>query len=351
MSINPNWYPCVVIDHPLFEIYEAGPGHLESPERVIAIREALRNAPFNTILQFLEPRDAQLSEIALVHNERYIEAIRRLCEAGGAYIPSMEATVTPISWESAIKAAGAGLTLADLLTKWGDENKTVSLSGGQRIGSSKEVIPFFSFALTRPPGHHAIREKPMGFCIFNNIAITARYLLEERGWQRIAIVDFDVHHGNGTQEAFWTDDRVLFVSFHRRNLYPYGWGSDKEIGEGMGKGYTLNLPLDPGAGDDTYRQLWEEKVDPALLEFHPQIVLVSAGFDAHYLDPLGGMRLTQKGYQMIGQKLQSIVMKSSAKGLLALLEGGYDLRGLKEGVTGFLQGVLQKSTEEAHKSD
>lgn len=333
------WWRCWVADDPLFESYQSGPGHPERPERVRAVREALAQAPFSSALEYITPRDADPAEISLVHSERYIEAIRRLCLMGGEYIPSMEATVEPLSWRAALRAAGAGITLAEMFLRERSEPEA-SPSGRPTVEGNRS--PFFGFAPVRPPGHHATRERPLGFCLFNNIAILARYLLETSTVSRIAIVDFDVHHGNGTQEAFWEEDRVLFVSLHRRNLYPYGSGSEGEVGGGKGEGFTLNLPLPPLSGDQTYQTAWEEKVKPNIEQYRPDVILVSAGFDAHYKDPLGGMGMTGEGFDFLGRSLREIAFKVGSEGVIVLLEGGYSLEGIKEGVGRFLGGLLEK---------
>jgi acetoin utilization deacetylase AcuC-like enzyme len=291
----------------------------------------------------LEPREATTEEIALVHSPRYVEAMRHLCEAGGEYLAQMEANVGRGTWQAAMRAGGAGLTLADrIITNYelritnAESRQPLAVSRQPSAVSNQPSTINIGFAPVRPPGHHAIHERPMGFCVFNNIAITAQYLLQKHGLERIAILDFDVHHGNGTEAAFWYDSRVLFGSIHRDNLYPYDKGRREDIGEGAGRGYTVNIPLPEGSGDEEYLNALRSEWLPKVKEFDPQFVLVSAGFDAHYLDPLGGMNLTADGYEGLAEITLEMAAGAAQGRIIALLEGGYSLDGLTDGVTAYL---------------
>ncbi len=187
------------------------------------------------------------------------------------------------------------------------------------------------FALVRPPGHHAERSRAMGFCIFNNIAIGARYLQAKYGYKRILIADFDLHHGNGTQHSFYRDPEILYFSIHQYPYYP-GTGSMREIGDGEGAGYTVNVPLSYGAGDDDYEYTFRDVLVPLTRMFRPEIVLVSAGFDTYHKDPLGGMSVTESGYASMTRILLDIALEHCGGKMACVLEGGYDLRGLAASV-------------------
>jgi acetoin utilization deacetylase AcuC-like enzyme len=199
------------------------------------------------------------------------------------------------------------------------------------------------FALVRPPGHHAERERAMGFCFFNNVAIGARYAIQNFSLQKILIVDWDVHHGNGTQNSFYEDPRVLYFSTHRYGFFYPGTGAATEVGKGKGEGFNVNVPLSPGTGDVEYGIVFEEILKPIALEYQPQLILVSAGFDIHYADPLGGMEVSEKGFARMTQILMEIA-EATAQGKLAItLEGGYDVAGQNRSVKAVLEELSQAS--------
>ena len=282
--------------------------HPENPKRLEHIYAMLSSIDKDGIT-YTSPRIAAHGEIALIHDRAYIESIaatdgkmqRRL---------DPDTVTSPKSYEAACKAAGGVLELADLLF-------TSQIKNG--------------FALVRPPGHHAEKNRAMGFCLFNNIAIGARYLEEKYGLSRILLVDFDLHHGNGTQHSFYNSSKVLYVSTHQYPYYP-GTGWYNEVGEGEGKGYTANIPLSYGMGDDDYEYAFREIVIPLAEAYKPEIVLVSAGFDSYYNDPLGGMTVTEGGFASMTRILLDIAGKHSDGKLLCSLEGGYDLNGLTTSV-------------------
>lgn len=306
--------------HDLFIAHDAGPDHPETPERIRAVMDAIQRAPWWELVDLVEAREAVPEEIALAHDPRYVNAMRRLCDAGGAYLAAMESNVGEESYPAALRTVGAGLTLADGV-----------MNGRWSIG----------FAPTRPPGHHATWDRPKGFCIFNNIAILAHYLMDRHNLKRIGIFDFDVHHGNGTETAFWRDPRVFYCSIHRENLFPYDRGRVLDRGEDAGEGFTLNIPLQAGSGDDIYLDAIEKNVIPHFAEFDPQIILVSAGFDTHIRDMIGGMRLTGDGYAAIAGCLIKMASGASEGRIITLLEGGYSLEGLAEGVTRYLGRLIE----------
>jgi acetoin utilization deacetylase AcuC-like enzyme len=278
--------------------------HPENPQRLVNIYAMLAGLDQSDLL-YAPRRVATREEIAAVHDGSYIESIART-EGKDHTRLDPDTSTSPRSYEAACIAAGGVLELADMLVDGRAEN---------------------GFALVRPPGHHAERNKAMGFCIFNNIAIGARYLEQRHGLKKIVIVDFDLHHGNGTQHSFYEDATVLYFSTHQYPYYP-GTGRFEEVGSGPGKGFTANLPLSYGMGDDDYVYALEEILIPLCDRFEPQAVLVSAGFDAYYNDPLGGMSVTEEGYAAMTRLLLGIAARHCGGKALFALEGGYDLKGL-----------------------
>jgi acetoin utilization deacetylase AcuC-like enzyme len=256
-----------------------------------------------------------------VHSEEHYEFIRTLSEAGGGSI-GLDTYVTPHSLEVALLAAGGAITAVELAMQKG-----------------------YAFALVRPPGHHATRSEAMGFCLFNNIAIAARYALSQGMARRVLILDTDVHHGNGTQDIFYSSAEVLFISLHQHPLYP-GTGYVEELGEGEGRGFTVNIPLPPGTGDESYLRAIEEIVLPIAEQFSPQLVLVSAGYDTAKEDPLGGMLLSQRSYYEIGRRVKAL-----AKPIAFTLEGGYSLSALARGVYSTLAGLFGLDMKEARREE
>ena len=282
-----------------FQGHDTG-GHPENARRIRAIdqelaaRDLVRDRP---IVTFAPASDAALG---LVHDPRYVAGVREFAAQGGGYLDA-DTIVRPDSVDVAALAAGAGIAAVD-----------AALDG---------IAPR-SFLLARPPGHHATPQRGMGFCIFNTIAVAAAHALE-RGISRVMIIDWDVHHGNGTQDAFYDTDQVLFVSLHQSPLYP-GSGAATERGEGQGSGFTINVPLRAGGGDEIYRSVFEEVVVPAARDYQPELVLVSAGFDAHAADPLAGMRVTEAGFGEMARRARDIAEMHAGGRLIAFLEGGYD---------------------------
>lgn len=248
----------------------------------------------------------------LVHTPSYLEQVKRGC-ARSAVIDLSDTPTCPASFETALRSLGSAIQAADFVM-------------GGPAGSR-------AFSAARPPGHHAEVMRPMGFCLFNNVAITARHIERRYDVERIAIVDFDVHHGNGTQDAFEDDPRVLFVSIHQHpsTLYP-GTGHDHEVGHGPGRGYTLNIPMNPGTGDDAYARAFDQRIVPTLDRFRPQVLLISAGFDAHVDDPLAHIELTDDGFAMLSRKLCELADVHADGRVVSVLEGGYHLAALGRSV-------------------
>ena len=288
-------------DDPLFREHDAGPGHPERPERLDAIRRGLRDAGLEPRLTAVAPRPATHEELARVHTEKHVRSLAATEGHTVRFDPDTQAG--PRSYAAALQAAGSAVDAV------------------QRVldGALDRA-----FCLCRPPGHHAEADRAMGFCLFNNVAVAAAHALAA-GLERVLIVDIDVHHGNGTQHAFEDDPRVLYVSSHAFPFYP-GTGALDEVGEGAGEGFTVNLPLPQGMGDGEYARVYRGVVEPIGRAFAPELVLVSAGFDAYGGDPLAGMRLTARGYRELTQVC--LECAGDAHGLVVLLEGGYDLEGL-----------------------
>jgi len=292
-------------DDPVFGEHDAGPGHPERPERLEAVRRGLRDGGLEKGLVRLAPRAAVPEELLRVHTGAHVD---RLAAAAGRHVRfDPDTAVGPRSHAAALAAAGA---VVDAVERVLD-------------GSLDRA-----FCAVRPPGHHATPGRPMGFCLLNNVAIGAAAALA-RGLRRVAIIDFDVHHGNGTQEAFWRDPRVLFVSSHQSPYYP-GTGALDEVGEGEGRGFTVNLPMPAGLGDGEYGRAYRQVVEPIGRAFDPELVLVSAGFDIHRNDPLGGMGVTAGGFAELMDVCLAVASGAGRGRLVAVLEGGYDLDGIAE---------------------
>jgi acetoin utilization deacetylase AcuC-like enzyme len=292
-----------LFDDPVFREHDAGPGHPERPERLEAIRQGLKDAGLEGELELRNPRPATREELLAVHTADHVDDVAATKGRRQRFDPDTAAG--PRSYEAALRAAGAV------------------------VGAVDEVLEGTldrAFCAVRPPGHHATSERAMGFCLFNNVAVGAAQALE-RGLERVAVVDPDVHHGNGTQQIFWEDPRVLYVSSHRFPFYP-GTGAVDEVGEGPGRGFTVNLPMPAGLGDGDYSRAYREIVEPIGRAFDPQLVLVSAGFDAHEADPLGGMDVTASGFAELMDVCVSIAGGSARGRVVAVLEGGYSLQGL-----------------------
>jgi acetoin utilization deacetylase AcuC-like enzyme len=306
----------------LFLDHEAPGYHPECPERLPAILGALEASPLARQLRPFPARAATVAELERAHDGGYVRrALDALAEGNGYFDP--DTYFSPGSRGAALGAAGGCLDAAQALVRG-------------------EVD--LAFGAVRPPGHHATRRSAMGFCIFNNIAVTAAGLLAG-GVERILIFDFDVHHGNGTQDIFWKDPRVLFVSCHLWPHYP-GSGLPMELGEGPGRGFSINVPFPHGTGNAEYRSVVEELVEPLAQRFEPQVVLVSAGYDGHKDDPLGGLALDEDGYRMMGGRLRQIADRHAQGRLMFFLEGGYNLEALASSVVATLEGAAAGAAAE-----
>lgn len=288
--------------------HDTGPWHPESPERLKAIMETINAMDIE--YETIEPREAAKKELTLVHDPTYIEAILNL-DPRGTVMLDPDTAFSPNTKTAALKAVGAVLDSVDQIIEGKIDR---------------------AFCPVRPPGHHAEPARAMGFCIFNNIAIGAAYAIAEKGVEKAAIIDWDVHHGNGTQKAFYRSEKLLYVSLHQYPHYP-GTGTEDETGAGKGEGYTLNMPMAHGSDDGDYRKAFEEKIMPALDKFQPGMLFISAGFDAHHDDPLAGINLSTEFYGEMTAMLRDISNKYCNGRMISVLEGGYNLGILKESVT------------------
>lgn len=307
--------------HPAFQKHQTGWVHPEKRQRLTAIIGELKRTGLWERLLHSPVRPASVADLTLVHAPPYVERIRQASEAGGLFEPDDVTIGSPGTYEAALMAAGAVLTAVD------------AVMGGQATNA---------FCAVRPPGHHAERDQAMGFCFFNNVAIGAKYLQHHHGIGRVAIIDWDVHHGNGTQQAFDDDPSVLYFSLHQYPLFPQS-GRACETGSGAGKGFTVNCPLAAGSTDSDYRRVFQNDLGPALARFRPEFILVSAGFDAHRDDPLAGMALTETGFGDLTRLVMAMAAQHCGRRLVSVLEGGYDLKALAASVAAHVGALLEAS--------
>ena len=296
--------------------------HPERAARMVAIDRELSARDWLGFERVTSPA-INRALLETVHPEAYVASIERLCAAGGGNL-DLDTVVSPDSFEAALHAAGGAVRMVDLL-----------LDG---------AVPY-AFSAHRPPGHHATEARAMGFCLFNNVAVAARYALDARGLQRVMILDWDVHHGNGTNDIFRDSDEVLFVSIHQHPLYP-GTGPASDVGVGGGRGFTVNLPVRPGADDELFCALVDHVAVPLARAFAPQLVLISAGYDAHRDDPLGQCELTEDGYAAMTRSMRSICRALEAP-LGCVLEGGYALGALGTSVAATLAALQEPLSAES----
>ncbi len=289
--------------------HDTGRGHPERPERLQHLMAHLRGVELFDRLTLLSPRPAALEWIELIHPAEYIERVRRACQPGLHFLDA-DTVVGERSFEVARLAVGGAIAACD------------AVLGGELD---------HAFCAVRPPGHHAEPNRAMGFCLFNNVAVAARYVQNQYSIERVCILDWDVHHGNGTQNAFYDDGTVFYISLHQHPLYP-GTGRAEERGVGEGAGRTLNFPIPAGKDDGYYLELLEERVEPEVVDFDPDFLLISAGFDAHRDDPLASMALTERGFAEMTRLVKEWAAECCAGRLVSLLEGGYNLDALARSV-------------------
>ncbi len=307
--------PTAYVTHPDYALHTLE-GHPEHAGRIKRVWEVMEQAGVLADLHRLDPAPATPEQLSRVHDPRYVEHVKRAAEMAAetperAVLLDPDTYVTPVSYGVACLSAGGVLAAVEAVV----------------LGQAGNAL-----AVTRPPGHHATPVRGMGFCLFNNVAAAARHAqaLSDQ-IKRVLIVDYDVHHGNGTQDIFYMDPNVLFVSTHQYPLYP-GTGTLSEIGDGPGQGTTVNIPLRAGTGPEGFKLLYERVVWPAARRFKPDLVLVSAGFDAHWVDPLAGLHLDMQGYTHLNRELIAMARELCGGRIVFVLEGGYDLDALSHGV-------------------
>jgi len=310
----------LLLTHPSFVEHDTGPGHPERPDRMRAIDKVLSHALFTELKREEAPlRDDVEDAIALAHPRAYFEWIKRERPAEGAPPIHLDpdTLLSDKSWEPALRAVGAGLTAVDRVM-----DKASGIAN--------------AFCQVRPCGHHAERERAMGFCIFSNVAIAGLYARRKHGAERIAVVDFDVHHGNGTQDIFWHDKNLYFGSTHQMPLYP-GTGALSETGVGN----VWNAPLRPGDAGDRFKEAFQSRILPALRNFSPDMVLISAGFDAHADDPLANLRLLEADFAWATNKIAEVAARYAQGRLVSMLEGGYNLAALAKSVGVHVRALME----------
>jgi acetoin utilization deacetylase AcuC-like enzyme len=312
--------PAALYDDERFRAHDAGPGHPERPERLDAVRRGLREAALEKEFALLAPRPATTPELLRVHTEEHLARVAATRGTTFRFDPDTQAS--PRSFEAALLAAGAVVDAVDRVLA-GEFDR--------------------AFCAVRPPGHHAEPGRAMGFCLFNNVAVAAAQALA-RGLERVAVIDFDVHHGNGTQDVFYADRRVLYVSSHAYPFYP-GTGALTEVGEGAGRGFTVNLPLPPGMGDEDYARVYREFVVPIGRAFDPQLVIVSAGFDPYEGCPIAPMKVTPRGFAEIAQACLEVAAGAARGRVIFALEGGYNLDGIARSAAAVARVMLGRGGE------
>jgi acetoin utilization deacetylase AcuC-like enzyme len=306
------------IASPLCLRHRTPPGHPEQPARIEHLLRHIDGSGVADGLERLAPREAREEDLLRVHANVHVDFVRGACANGGGMLDEGDTFAVPDSWGVSLLAAGAVLTGVDAVCR--------------------DAFPA-AFCGMRPPGHHAERHRPMGFCLFNNAAVGVRYAQEIHGLDRIAVVDWDVHHGNGTQHIFEEDPSVLYCSIHQYPFYP-GTGARDERGAGKGVGYTVNVPLPEGSDEKRYAGAFREEVLPALERFRPELLILSAGFDAHRDDPLGGMKLDEGSFAVFTRMVRDVAP------VVSVLEGGYNLGALARSVEAHLRALLRRDGPE-----
>jgi len=305
----------LLITHPACLDHFNGPGHPERPDRLRAIARALEQERFQNLARIEAPHGT-VESIELCHPAEYVAAIRDATPTQGLVQLDADTSMSPGSYEAALRAIGGATHAVDEVMAGKADN---------------------AFVATRPPGHHAETARPMGFCLFNNVAIAARHAQKKHGAEHVAIVDFDVHHGNGSQEIFWSDPTVMYCSTHQMPLYP-GTGAVSERGD---RNTIVNAPLRAGDGGDRFREAVETSILPRLHDFAPDLILISAGFDAHLRDPLANLQLLETDFGWVTRKLMEVADRHAGGRVVSLLEGGYDLEGLANSAAAHVTALMR----------
>lgn len=304
--------------HDLFLKHLEGFEHVERPERLRSILQRIKSGAIAEKLSFIEAKPAEQSVIELVHNPEYVRQILTLKTESAVTLDWGDTVATAATPQAALYTAGAGV---------------------QAVNDVLDGRCTNAFCAVRPPGHHAETARAMGFCLFNNVAIAARHAMDKHRLERILIADYDVHHGNGTQDAFYSDPHVLYFSTHQYPFYP-GSGRVEETGEGNGEGATVNVPLPAWCGDDEYLRVYDEVLVPVARRFRPQLILVSAGYDTHWRDQISLMQLTVTGFARLGRILKGLADELCDERLVFTLEGGYNLDALASSIRATLDVLL-----------
>jgi acetoin utilization deacetylase AcuC-like enzyme len=305
----------LLISHPACLEHIVPQGHPERPDRLRAVERALEAEKFQALARVEAPM-ASLETLALCHPMDYITSLRDASPDEGLIQLDGDTSMSPGTFEAALRAAGGAALAVDEVLAKKDAN---------------------AFVATRPPGHHAQTARPMGFCLFDNAAIAARHAQNHHGIARVAIVDFDVHHGNGSQEIFWADKTVMYCSTHQMPLFP-GTGAIGESGE---YNTVVNAPLRPGDGADKFKAAFEDRILPRLIEYKPELVIISAGFDAHYRDPLANLNLAEEDFAWATKKIMDVAESCAGGRVVSLLEGGYDLAALGNSVAAHVTALMR----------
>jgi acetoin utilization deacetylase AcuC-like enzyme len=290
------------------------PGHPERPDRLRTVNELFTEPRFDGLVRGEAPM-GDLDLVTLCHNEHYVNELRRIAPSSGLVYLDGDTSMSPGTWEAVMRAVGGAVAATDAVMAGAQDN---------------------AFVAMRPPGHHAETNKPMGFCFFDHAAIAARHAQRKYGIARVAVVDFDVHHGNGTQDIFWADPTVMYCSTHQMPLFP-GTGASSERGE---HDTIVNAPMAPGDGGVKFRAAFENLILPQLQKFAPELIIISAGFDAHHRDPLASLNLNAEDFGWVTRKLMDAADASAEGRIVSVLEGGYDLQGLKESVAAHVTALM-----------
>lgn len=301
--------------------HNTGRRHPESPARTDYVYQFLKKTEIFNDLLLLQPKPATIKQIQMIHTEAYIDHVKKTCRSGERLLDSIDTAVSEGSFDAARLASGAAIGLVDSVMN-------------EKIRNG--------FSLMRPPGHHAERDKALGFCIFNHVAIAAKYVQQKYGLKRILIIDWDVHHGNGTQHAFENDPSVFFFSTHQYPYYP-GTGSQDETGIDAGAGTTLNVPLPAGSGDSESKHIWEQIFYLKASQFKPEFIFISAGFDAHRQDPLAHINLSDEMYGWLTDRVLALARENGHDRVVSILEGGYHLDAISRSIYIHLKHLMAAS--------
>jgi acetoin utilization deacetylase AcuC-like enzyme len=304
----------LLLTHPACLDHLTPPGHPERPDRLRAINQVLGEERFNSLVRGEAP-EGDLDSVALCHGEHYITELRHVAPTSGLVYIDGDTSMSPGTWEAVMRGVGGAVAATD------------AIMTGQHSNA---------FVAVRPPGHHAEKSTPMGFCFFDNAAIAARHAQRKYGIARAAVIDFDVHHGNGTQDIFWSDKTVMYCSTHQMPLFP-GTGARGERGE---HDTVVNAPLRPEDGSAQFRAAFENAILPELQKFAPELIIISAGFDAHMRDPLASINLRAEDFGWVTKKLMDVADQSAGGRVVSVLEGGYDLQGLSESVAAHVTALM-----------